>query len=151
MLIRTHLAAAFFVGVFLMKYFENNFLFLGIILIATFLPDIDSRFSKLGKRKIFRPLQFLFGHRKIFHSLLFLGLVLIPVYFISGDIFYGFAFGYGLHLFIDCFSVQGTRPFYPFEFKISGFVKTGSFFETIIFYGFLFWDLILIIRYFVIV
>jgi membrane-bound metal-dependent hydrolase YbcI (DUF457 family) len=140
MLIRTHLAIAVFFIFQLMNYFENKFLFAFIVVISTFIPDIDSRFSKLGKRKIFRPIQFFAGHRKIFHSFLFLILISVPLFFISQIIFYGFVLGYGLHLVVDCFSVIGIYPFYPFEYKIRGFVRTGSFFETILFYGFLFLD-----------
>lgn len=147
MLIRTHLAiAVFFILIF--SYIEKNFLFVFVFIISTFIPDIDSRFSKLGRRKIFRPLQFFLGHRKIFHSFLFLALISFPIFFISKTVFYGFILGYGLHLFVDCFSVLGIYPFYPFEYKIKGFVRTGSLFETVLFYGFLFFDMFLFIRYF---
>jgi len=148
MLIRTHLAIALFFGLVFMNYFENIFLFLFVIFISTFIPDIDSRFSKLGKIIIFRPLQFFAGHRKIFHSFLFLGLVSFPLFFINKIIFYGFILGYGVHLFVDCFSVQGINLIYPFEYKIKGFIRTGSFLETILFYGFLFFDMTLLVKYF---
>ncbi len=151
MLIRTHLIIALFFSLIFLNYFDNKFLFLLIVLISTFIPDIDSRFSKLGKRKIFRPLQFFAGHRKIFHSFLFLGLISFPLFFISKIIFFGFILGYGLHLFVDCFSVMGIKPFYPFEYKIKGFIRTGKFLESLIFYCFLFIDVWLIIRYFLIV
>ncbi|MEN7982185.1 MAG: metal-dependent hydrolase [Nanoarchaeota archaeon] len=151
MLIRTHLIIALFFSLIFLNYFDNKLLFLIIVLISTFIPDIDSRFSKLGKIIIFRPLQFFAGHRKIFHSFLFLGLISFPLFFISKTIFYGFILGYGLHLFVDCFSVMGIKPFYPFEYKVRGFIRTGGFFETIWFYIFLFISFWLIIRYFLIV
>jgi len=146
MLVRTHFAVALFF-VLLFGFFEKSFLI--AFFVATLIPDIDSRFSKLGKRIIFRPLQFFAGHRKIIHSFIFLFLISIPLFFISKNIFYGFIFGYGLHLLVDCFTVQGINLFYPFEFKISGFIRTGSFFETLVFYAFLFIDMFLVIRYFV--
>jgi len=146
MLIRTHLAIAIFF-VFLLNL-EKDFLFVFVVVISTFIPDIDSRFSKLGKRKIFRSLQFFAGHRKIFHSFLFLALISVPIFFISKIIFYGFIFGYGIHLFVDCFSVIGIKPFYPFEWKIKGFVRTGSLSETILFYGFLFFDFCFLLKLF---
>jgi inner membrane protein len=148
MLIRTHLVVALFFGLIFLNYFENKLLFLSIVLISTFIPDIDSRFSKLGKRIIFRPLQFFAGHRKIFHSFLFLGLISFPLFFISKLIFYGFVLGYGLHLFLDCFTIRGIRLFYPFEYKIKGFVRTGSFFENVLFYIFLFIDVAIFIKHF---
>ena len=148
MLIRTHLSIAFLISLIFMNYFENGFLFLFVVLISTFIPDIDSRFSKLGKIIIFRPLQFFAGHRKIFHSFLFLGLVSFPLFFINEIIFYGFIVGYGLHLFVDCFSVQGVNLFYPFEYKLKGFIRTGSFFESFIFYCFLFIDMFILVKYF---
>lgn len=149
MLIRTHLVIAFLFGLFFMNRFETNFLFLFVVLISTFIPDIDSRFSKLGKRKIFRPLQYFAGHRKIFHSFVFLGLISFPLFFFSEIIFYGFVLGYSLHLFLDCFSVMGVYPFYPFDFKIRGFIRTGGLFEILIFYIFLFIDMFFIMSYFV--
>jgi len=146
MLIKTHLVITIFLIMIL--NFQLNFLFVFIVIFSTFLPDIDSRFSKLGKRKIFRPLQFFAGHRKIFHSFIFLGLICLPLFFISKNIFYGFFIGYGLHLFVDCFSVMGIKPFYPFEYKIKGFIRTGSFLESVLFYGFLLGDMFFFTNYF---
>lgn len=148
MLIRTHLIIALFFSLLVLNFFENKFLFLVVVLISTFIPDIDSRFSKLGKLKIMRPLQFFAGHRKIFHSFIFLGLISYPLFFINKIIFYGFVLGYGIHLFSDCFTVRGINLFYPFEYKIKGFVRTGSLIETIIFYSFLFIDMFIFISYF---
>lgn len=148
MLIRTHLIIALFFSLLVLNFFENKFLFLIIVLISTYIPDIDSRFSKLGKLKIMRPLQFFAGHRKIFHSFIFLGLISFPLFFINKTIFYGFVLGYGIHLFVDCFTVRGVNIFYPFEYKIKGFVRTGSLIETIIFYFFLFIDMFIFISYF---
>jgi membrane-bound metal-dependent hydrolase YbcI (DUF457 family) len=146
MLIKTHIVITIFLIMIL--NFQLNFLFVFIVILSTFLPDIDSRFSKLGKRKIFRLLQFFAGHRKIFHSFIFLGLICLPLFFISKNIFYGFFIGYGLHLFVDCFSVMGIKPFYPFEYKIKGFIRTGSFLESVLFYGFLLGDMFFFTNYF---
>ncbi|MCW8965974.1 MAG: metal-dependent hydrolase [Candidatus Pacearchaeota archaeon] len=140
MLIKTHLVVALFFVLQLMGYFDNKILFFSVVFVSTFLPDVDSRFSKLGRKRVFRVLQFFSGHRKIIHSFVFLFLISVPIFYLSRVIFYGFVLGYGLHLLMDCFTVQGIKPFYPFEFKVSGFVRTGGFFEMILFYGFLFFN-----------
>lgn len=148
MLVRTHLVFSLFFGLLLVGNFENKFLFLFVVFISTFIPDVDSRFSKLGKRKVFRFLQFFAGHRKIIHSFIFLGLVSLPLFFVSRAVFYGFVLGYGLHLLMDSFTVMGIKPFYPFEYKIKGFVRTGGMFESVLFYLFLFFNMFLVLNRF---
>jgi len=136
MLIRTHLALSFLAVVFLIDFVEGNFekfIFVLFVFFATFIPDIDSRNSKLGSFFIFRPFQFFVRHRDFVHSFLFMFLISGFIFLISKIAFYGFILGFGLHLIADCFNISGVRIFYPLKIKFRGFVKTNGIFEWLIF------------------
>ncbi len=149
MLIKTHLAISLFFVLLFIQSFESKIVFVLVALIATYIPDIDSRFSKLGRKKVFRILQWFAGHRKVFHSFLFLGLVFIGLYFVSEVVAFGFLIGYGSHLFADALTVQGICLFYPLNFKVRGFIRTGGFLEYVILICFILIDLWLIfLRFF---
>jgi len=144
MLIRTHLLITLFFILILFSSVENKVVFVVIALIATFIPDVDTRFSKLGKKKVFRPLQFFVNHRGFFHSFIFLGLISLIFYLFLPLIMLPFALGYGSHLIADAFTIQGIKPFYPFKRRIRWKIKTGGVFETIILVCFLIADLLLL-------
>ena len=143
MLLRTHLLVGLFFALLLLPS-ENKLIFIGIVLIASAIPDIDSRFSKIGKKKTFRILQFFVKHRGIIHSFTFLLIVGLVFLYFSSKMFWPFFLGYTSHLLIDSITRQGIRPFYPLDFKIKGIVKTGKRFETFIFVIFLVVDLFLV-------
>ena len=42
--------------------------------------------------------------------------------------------------------IRGVQT--PFEYKLKGFIRTGSFFESFIFYCFLFIDMFILVKYF---
>ena len=69
MLLRTHLAFGILIITLLINYVNNKFIFIGMALVATILPDIDTGFSNLGDSILFRPLQLFVKHRGIIHSL----------------------------------------------------------------------------------
>ena len=144
MFIRTHLLIALFFALLLLPYAEYKLIFIVVVLIATFIPDIDSKFSKIGRKKTFRILQFFVKHRGVIHSFTFLIIISLIFLFVFPIIVFPFFLGYGLHLLIDGFTRQGIRPFYPFRIKIRGIIKTGGMCETFIFVLFLILDLVLI-------
>lgn len=148
MLIRTHLTITLFFVLLFFNSVEHKIIFAVVSLIATFLPDVDSRFSKIGRKKILRPMQFFSGHRKIFHSFIFLILVSFGLYFISESVFLGFLFGYGIHIFSDGLTRQGVQIFYPFEIRVRGFIKTGGIIENILLICFIFADAMVILMMF---
>jgi inner membrane protein len=136
MLIRTHLSITLFFILLFISSVEHQFVFVVVALISTFIPDIDSKFSVLGKKKSVRILQFFIKHRGLFHSFSFL--IIITLFFV---LFFPilalpFFLGYGLHLFADSFTIMGIRPFYPYRKKTLGKIKTGGKSETIIFVAF---------------
>jgi membrane-bound metal-dependent hydrolase YbcI (DUF457 family) len=44
-----------------------------------------------------------------------------------------FFLGYGVHLFADAFTLEGIKPFWPYSGVSKGFLKTGSYTETMLF------------------
>ncbi|HIH52410.1 hypothetical protein AUJ61_01825 [Candidatus Pacearchaeota archaeon CG1_02_30_18] len=145
MLFKTHVIISLFGGLLLMSYFNNSFLFLGMVLISTLIPDLDSFNSKIGKRFSSRVLTSFTKHRGIMHSLLFLIIIYLLLYFYFQILSFGFLIGYSVHLFCDLITKQGLRLFYPLKFKISGFIKTGGKMEGFLFLIFGIADLFLLI------
>ncbi|MCK5149676.1 metal-dependent hydrolase [Candidatus Pacearchaeota archaeon] len=144
MLNRTHLAIAIFVSLLLMNYFDFSYVFVLGILIATFIPDLDSYNSKFGKRFISRVLTSFSKHRGIMHSLFFALIFGGILFWLTGEFGLGFFIGYFLHLVVDCFTKQGIKMFWPFEFKIKGFIKSGGRIESFVFLSFILLDFFLL-------
>ena len=144
MLFKTHLIITLFFSLLLFPFVENLLVFFIVAMISTCLPDIDSKFSVIGRKKTFRIIQLFTKHRGIFHSFSFLIVLGLILYFYFPLIWVGFCLGYGLHLLADCFTKRGLRVFYPLSFKIKGFIKSGGYFETFIFVVFLLGSLFLI-------
>jgi membrane-bound metal-dependent hydrolase YbcI (DUF457 family) len=139
MLTRTHLAISLIAILLLVGYVnpEDRTIFIGITLLATLLPDVDTAYSKLGKYKIFRPLQIFVEHRGLIHSFTFLILVTFAFVFVYPVVSLPLFLGYSIHLFSDSFTIEGIRPFYPWSKTISWKIKTGGKTETVLFLIFL--------------
>ncbi len=148
MLIRTHLLITLFFILILFSSVGNKAFFVIVALAATFIPDIDTKFSKLGRKKVFRPLQFFVSHRGFFHSFLFLALISLIFYLFLPLVVLPFALGYGSHLLADSLTIQGIKPFYPFKGRWRWKIKTGGRLEVIVFVGFLIVDLFLLFSMF---
>ncbi|MDP2672373.1 MAG: hypothetical protein Q8O84_01005, partial [Nanoarchaeota archaeon] len=58
MLIKTHLTITLFFILLLLPFVSYKIIFIAVALLATYIPDIDLESSKLGRKIIFRPLQF---------------------------------------------------------------------------------------------
>lgn len=147
MLIKTHLAITLFFVLLLLPFVSYKIIFILVSLIATYIPDIDLENSKLGRKIIFRPLQFFAKHRGFFHSFTFLFLITLIFAMIIPKIALGFFVGYASHLFADSFTLSGITPFPPWKKKISGALRTGSNTERILFFILLVVDILLIVRY----
>lgn len=144
MLLRTHLALNAFIILLLMNYSSHSILFVCIALFATVLPDIDTPFSYIGRKKPSRIINFFTKHRGFLHSFTFLFLLTIIFALIVPQIAFAFFVGYGFHLFADCFTIQGITPFWPWKRKSCGRVETGGRFESSLFFIFLILDVIFI-------
>lgn len=144
MLLKTHLAITVFFILLFLPSVDHKIIFCVVAIIATYLPDIDSRYSTLGRKKIARILQWFTKHRGVFHSFTFLVVGTILLVFLWPVASLGFFLGYGLHLLADSFTKDGIVPFYPLKVTSKGPVKTGSFFEIAILVIFVLSDLFLL-------
>jgi len=151
MLIRTHYAITLFFVLLFWNSVNDKLVFLLVAMIATVLPDIDSRFSSIGRKKIARVLQFFTKHRGIIHSFTFLILITIGLVFVFPIVAFGFFLGYGFHLLADSFTKDGITPFYPYKIKSRGSLTTGGRIEIIVLISFLFLDIFLILQKIVLV
>ena len=140
MMYRTHLAFGLFAGLMFLPSFDivDRLLFLGFVLVGALMPDVDTPESTLGRKTgiLSRLLRFLAGHRGIFHSvfaaILFSGLVWMF------NQTYGLALfiGYASHLLIDGLTKSGINFLHPVaNFRISGFIATGSIYENLLLIG----------------
>ncbi len=136
---KTHLLFAFLLFLVFWPFFEGldveKWIFAIVFLVAAVFPDIDSRYSKIGRHF---PFGWFLKHRNFFHSFLFCAIVSLTIEFFFGG--YGFAafFGFVTHLLLDSFNHQGISLFYPFsKYRVKGPFKTDGFGEKILFFSFL--------------
>lgn len=148
MLIKTHLAICVFFVLIFLPIVNHDFVFVVSALITTFIPDIDSRYSKLGRRKLARILQFFVKHRGVIHSFSFLFLITLIIAIFFPVLAVGFFLGYGLHLFADSFTIQGIKPFWPLKKDSMGSLRTGGKIEKIILWVFVIADVLIIVGMF---
>lgn len=144
MLLRTHLSISIFFILLLLPVVEHKLVFVLTAIIATYIPDIDSRYSKLGRKKIFRILQWMSGHRGMIHSYTFLLTIIVFLVIFVPVLAFGFFLGYGLHLLADSFTIAGIKPFYPLKKISKGIIKTGGRIEIGVFIGLVIGDLMLV-------
>ena len=133
MLFRTHIMFSLAVYFLLTYFLEMPLFVLFFVLLGTGFVDIDAKSSKFGNHWYFRPLQWITKHRGFLHSLIagvIFSLVIGAINLWAG---FGFFVGYVSHLFLDCFTKSGVRLFWPFKFKIKGFVRSGGMIEDIVF------------------
>jgi len=145
MLIKTHLVITVFFILLLISAVEHKLIFVVVALLATYIPDIDSRYSTLGRKRINRILQWFTRHRGMIHSFTFLLTITLFLVLFWPIIALGFFLGYGLHLFADSFTVSGIRPFYPYKGKSCGGIKTGGVVEKGIFMFFIVASFVLLV------
>jgi len=138
MMYYTHLAFGFLVSLLAINLLEINniILFILITILFSIFPDIDERNSKIGKKykKTSAIINFIFGHRKFFHSIFIpLGLYFI-FYYVNNEIGAAILIGSFSHLLMDGLTKQGIKPLYPIiKKKINGPIKTNSVSEKLLF------------------
>lgn len=135
MLFYTHVAFSILLGLFSYEFLNNQILFFACLILFSLLPDIDESGSFISKRIFMLPkiLNFIFSHRKFFHSLLFLVLVYIFLNFFNQTVALSSLIGISSHLILDAMTKEGIYPLYPLKLKTRGPIKTGKVFELIIF------------------
>jgi len=142
MLQRTHLLISIFLILLLIPFIEDKFIFIVLTIFATYIPDIDARYSKLGRKTLSRILQFFTKHRGGIHSFTFLFIITLLFALFLPIVALGFFVGYGSHLIADSFTLEGIQPFYPMKKRISGKIRTGGKTEILVLITFIFVDLI---------
>jgi len=148
---RTHAAAGVLAALFFINSFslDHPFIFFTVVFVSSLLPDIDIPNSKIGQKV--RPLSwflnFMFGHRKIFHSFFFSFLFfLLLIMLFENYVGAGFFLGYCVHLIVDGITRRGIKPFYPLSsFELKGPLRTGGTMDYFVFFFILFWIIFLII------
>lgn len=148
-----HILLAILFGSIYFDKFPNQNLFLQIsfaivLIFGVLLPDIDKASSTIGQKfgLFSKFIQKFFKHRGFFHSvwiILIFYIVfnfLISKYFqINNLVLNGFFIGYASHLIGDALTVNGIKPFYPFNFRIAGPIRTGKLSELILAFLIIIW------------
>lgn len=145
MMIRTHLAISVLGILLFLPHVSNEIIFVVAVLVATFLPDIDTGFSTIGKLKASRFINFFLKHRGLFHSLTFCIIISGLFAFFFPILALPFFLGYGIHLLADSFTAEGIRPFWPLRQRSNWKIRTGGYTDTSLFVAFLLVDIFVFI------
>jgi len=145
MMLKTHLAVNILFILLFLPFVSSYYIFIPFALIATLLPDIDTGFSTMGKMKAGRMIQFFVRHRGVFHSFTFCIIVSVILAAFIPILALPFFLGYSLHLFVDSFTPEGIKPFWPWSKSSSWRLRTGSTIETTLFLSFLIADLLVLV------
>jgi inner membrane protein len=148
MLWKTHLAIGLAVALYFSSKVTYPLVFIPVVLLASIFPDIDSGFSYLGRKRIFRPVQMVSYHRGIIHSYTVAIIISVVFAFFYPIFALPFFLGYSLHLFADSFTSDGIRPFWPLKKISKGRISVGGKIDKTIFYTFVLIDLVLISSFF---
>jgi inner membrane protein len=142
MLAKTHVAFGILAGLITLKYvalahpISNQLLFIALVIIGVFLPDLDHPNSTVNNTvKVTKIIPLFFSHRGFFHSIFAALLVFAGLWYWLGFIYgFGLFIGYLSHLLSDALTVSGVNFLHPVAtFKLRGPVQTGTMFETLIF------------------
>lgn len=143
------MAVGLAIALYFLPFANHKLLFIPVILISSLLPDIDSAFSVIGRKKIFRPVQMVLTHRGPLHSYTVCILISLLFAFLYPIFALPFFLGYSFHLFLDSFTINGIKPFWPLKYQSSGVVKTGGIIDTWIFLIFIIIDILLFLLIFI--
>ena len=149
MLLRTHLGFAILMIILFVEHVTEKWIFVGVVLVATILPDLDSGFSTWGRHMIFKPLQFFTAHRGILHSFTFAILISILLSIFFPVAAFGFFVGYSVHLISDSFTKEGVQAFWPLSGRSHGLIKSGGRVEDGLFILIMLADVLLFLIFFV--
>lgn len=102
------------------------------VTLGSLLPDIDTYKSWIGRRLWFisAPMQMVFGHRGVTHSLIAVLAMAALIYWwghLGGDLVLALAFGYLAHLAGDLVANSGVPLLWPLDKRISiPIISTGK-------------------------
>ena len=144
MIWKTHLAIGLAIALYFANHSNKPLIFIPVVLIASFFPDIDSGFSYIGRRALFTPIQWTACHRVKIHSYTICTALSFLIAFFYPVLGLPFFLGYSFHLFADSFTSQGIKPFWPLKAVSKGGVVTGGKVDKAIFYTFVLVDSVLL-------
>lgn len=148
MLLRTHLVFAVFLILIFVQHVSHAFIFITAVLVATIIPDLDTKFSSYGRHLIFRPLQFFVKHRGIIHSFTTGALVSLIIAVFYPIVSLGFFLGYSVHLLCDAFTKEGIQPFWPLKMRSAGPITAGGRMDELLFFVMIFVNIIIFFGFF---
>ncbi|MBW2973354.1 metal-dependent hydrolase [Candidatus Woesearchaeota archaeon] len=150
MMAHTHLAFGLLFGLLSLSFIHpaNKYVFLGIAIFSSLLPDLDHPQSKLG-RKLFvsKIFNVFFGHRGFFHAV-WIPIAAWLILSLGFGISYGSAVfvGYFAHLFSDGLTKAGVNLIHPLkQLRMQGFIETGGIAEHLTFFAVVVVSIILIV------
>ena len=144
MILRTHFAIGLAVALYFSNHINRPEIFIPIVIFASLFPDIDSGFSWLGRKPIFKPVQMTTKHRGVIHSYTVCVALSFVIAYFYPVLALPFFLGYSFHLFADSFTTQGIKPFWPFKAVSNGPVTSGGAMDSMLFYTFLIIDVVLL-------
>ena len=135
------------VALYFLPYVNNEFVFFSVVIISSLLPNIDSGFSFLGKKKIFKPVRLMTNHKRIMHTYTFTIIVSGIFAFFYPIIALPFFLGFSFHLLADSFPFNVIMPFWPLKAKSKGVVKSGGPIDKALFMVFIIIDVVLLVAF----
>ncbi|MEM3112924.1 MAG: metal-dependent hydrolase [Candidatus Pacearchaeota archaeon] len=143
MLVRTHFSISIFAMILFLPLVNSPVIFIIMVLLGTFLPDIAAILVQVEKRQN-KLIHFISIHHNFLHSLTICLLVSIIFSIFIPILAFGFFLGYSLHLLADSFTKTGITPFWPYPRKIEGPLNYGSVVEKSLFFTFVILDVLLL-------
>jgi membrane-bound metal-dependent hydrolase YbcI (DUF457 family) len=148
MLNRTHLAISFLAMVIFLQHVVNKWVFVGVLFVATLLPNIDEFLFSGRRRFVFEPFKVVI-QKDFIHSFTFCILVTAFLAFYFPVYSFPFFLGFALHLLVDSWTKEGIRPFWPLKARSIGKVEVGGAIEETLFMVFIILDIIFALIYFI--
>lgn len=144
MMIRTHLAVALFAILLFLPHVTHQAAFVIVLLVATLLPDLR-KVANLGGKQRVKPMKMFSKYRGFFHSFTFCVIVSVILAFYLPIIAFPFFLGYGLHLLLEAWTVEGIKPFWPLKKESKGKIRPGGIIEQTVFMVFAILDFLFVI------
>lgn len=141
MLNKTHIAIGFFFMLFFINKVTHVWTYIFVFALATLLPNLDRGISFKKSQNQGKPLSN--RKRSLLHSFTFCLIVTFALAWFLPTMAFPFFLAYGTHLIVDSWTTEGIRPFWPAKYMAKGSVRQGGSVEHMIFYSFIFADIIL--------
>lgn len=143
---KIHLVIGSFIALYFLPFITHKIVFFPVVLIASFIPDLD---SVIVPKKNYKTLRFLNSqsYREFMHSYTFCILLSTLLAFFYPILALPFFLGYSFHLFFDSLTVDGINPFWPLKVKTKGLIVPGKSSEKILMIILIILIILFILRY----